>query len=142
MTEARQTARNAGWVIAQRVLHVAGAAVFALVIPRMMGPAVYGRYALLTSVSMWFALLSGLGAVSLMTRTVPQFLANRDAAGLAKLVTNLLVLRMANGFVSALTYLFLIVVVLGEPDLVAATFVAGGVLARTIGNQCFSLSWD
>jgi O-antigen/teichoic acid export membrane protein len=142
VTEARHTARNAGWVIVQRVLHVVGAAVFALAIPRMMGPAVYGRYALLTSVSMWFALLSGLGAVSLMTRTVPQFLANGDAAGLRKLVTNLLALRAGTGVASALTYFAIIVAVLREPDVVAATLVAGGVLARTIGNLCFSRSLD
>ena len=43
-----------------------------------MGPDLFGRYALLTSVSMWFAMLSGLGAVSLMTRTVPQFTAAGD----------------------------------------------------------------
>jgi O-antigen/teichoic acid export membrane protein len=139
VTESRHIARNAGWVIVQRVLHVVGAAVFALAIPRMMGPAVYGRYALLTSVSMWFALLSGLGAVSLVTRTVPQFLANGDAAGLRKLVTNLLALRAGTGVASALTYFAIIVAVLKEPDVVAATLVAGGVLARTIGNLCFSL---
>jgi hypothetical protein len=88
VTEARQTARNGGWVVAQRVLHVAGAAVFALVIPPMMGLAVYGRYALLTSVSKWFAVLSGLGAVSLMTRTAPHLLVIGERAALKKLVTN------------------------------------------------------
>ena len=33
---------------------VVGAAVFPVLVPRLMGPAVYGRDALLTSVSMWF----------------------------------------------------------------------------------------
>src|SRR4029453_11688636 len=88
---------------------------------------------------MWFTLLSGLGAVSLMTRTVPQYLANGDVAGLRKLVTNLLALRAGTGVAPALTYFPIIVAVLREPDVVAATLVAGGVLARTIGNLCFSL---
>ena len=139
MTEARQTARNAGWVVGQRVLHVLAAAVFALVVPRMMGPATYGRYALLTSVSMWVALLSGLGAVSLLTRTVPQLIAVGDTPELKKLTTNLLALRGATGVISAVTYLAIVVIALGEQDVVAAVFVAGGVLARTIGNLCFSL---
>src|SRR4029453_11993692 len=89
---------------------------------------------------MWFTLLSGLGAVSLMTRTVPQYLANGDVAGLRKLVTNLLALRAGTGVAPALTYFPIIVAVLREPDVVAATLVAGGVLGRTIGDLCFSLS--
>jgi len=139
VTEARQTARNAGWVVAQRVLHVVAAAVFALLIPRLMGPAIYGRYALLISVSMWFALLSGLGAVSLMTRTVPQLVAAGNIAELKKLVTNLLLLRAVTGVFSALTYLAIIIVGLKEPDFVGAACIAGGVFARTVGNLCFSL---
>lgn len=70
MSEARQTVRNAGWLVAQRGLHVLTATLVAMLVPRLMGPGVFGRYALLTSVSMWFAMLSGLDAVSLMTRTV------------------------------------------------------------------------
>lgn len=38
-----------------------------------------------------------------------------------------------------MTYLTIVVIALGEQDVVAAVFVAGGVLARTIGNLCFSL---
>ena len=69
--DARPTLRNAAALMAQRLLHIIAAALFALMVPRLMGPAVFGRYALLTSVSMWFAMLSGLGAVSVMTRAVP-----------------------------------------------------------------------
>jgi hypothetical protein len=72
VTEARLVLRNAGWLMAQRGLHVVAAAVFAVLVPRLMGPAVYGRYAPLTSVSMWFTLLSDLGAASFMTLSVPQ----------------------------------------------------------------------
>lgn len=139
MTESHETARNAGWVIAQRIMHVVGATAFALVVPRMMGPTVYGRYALLISVSTWFAVVSGLGAVSLMTRTVPHLLAAGDTGGVKKLVTNLLALRVGTGLLSALTYFAIITVALREPDRVAAWYVAAGVLARTIGNLSFSL---
>jgi O-antigen/teichoic acid export membrane protein len=104
-----------------------------------MGPAVYGRYALLTSVSMWFALLSGLGAVSLITRDIPQFTASGDIAGLRKLVTNLPAFGAGTAVVSATAYFVIIVFALGERDLVAAAFVAGAVFAQTVGNLCFSL---
>src|SRR5688572_2408609 len=94
VSEARHTVRNAGWLVLQRGLHLVTATLFALLVPRLMGPELFGRYALLTSVSMWFAMLSGLGAVSLMTRIVPQFTAAGDLFGLRKLITNLLVLRV------------------------------------------------
>lgn len=139
MSEARRTVRNAGWLVAQRGLHVVTATLFALLVPRLMGPDLFGRYALLTSVSMWFALLGGLGAVSLMARAVPQFMAAGDAIGLRKLVTSLLALRASNGVVTAIAYLLVIALAIGERDLVAAGFVAGAVFTRTIANLCFSL---
>jgi O-antigen/teichoic acid export membrane protein len=139
VSEARRTVRNAGWLMAQRGLHVAAATLFALLVPRLMGPEVFGRYALLISVSMWFALLGGLGAVSLMARAVPQFMASGDLTGLRRLVTSLLALRASNGVLTAIAYLLVIALAIGERDLVAAGLVAGAVLARTIANLCFSL---
>ena len=139
MSEARQTVRNAGWLVVQRGLHLAGATLFALVVPRLMGPEVFGRYSLLTSVSMWFAMLSGLGAVSLMTRVVPQFTAAGDSVGLRKLVTNLLVLRAFTGAFTATGYFLIVALALGEPDYLAAILVAVGVFTRTVGNLCYSL---
>lgn len=139
MNEARRTVRNAGMLLAQRGLHLVAATLFALLVPRLMGPELFGRYSLLTSVSMWFALLSGLGAVSLMARTVPQFAVARDMLGLRKLVTNLLVLRASTGIFTATTYFLVIAFALGERDWRAAAFVAGGVFCSTVGNLCFSL---
>jgi O-antigen/teichoic acid export membrane protein len=139
VTDARRTARNAGWLIVQRGLHVATAAVFGLLVPRLMGPEVFGRYALLTSVSAWFAVLSGLGAVSLMSRVVPQFTATGDTAGLGKLVTNLLPLRAATGIVIGLAYFAIIAALAGDVDRVAAALIGAAVFCRTVGNICFSL---
>lgn len=139
MSEARQTVRNAGWLAVQRGVHLLTATLFALLVPRLMGPDLFGRYSLLTSVSMWFALLSGLGAVSLMTRTVPQFAAAGDTVGLRKLITNLLVLRASTGIVTATSYFLLIALALGEPDWLAALWVGAGVFSRTVANLCFSL---
>jgi hypothetical protein len=55
--DARVTARNAGLRLLQRGVQTAGGLLLAMTVPRLMGPAVYGRYALLTSLSLWFALL-------------------------------------------------------------------------------------
>jgi O-antigen/teichoic acid export membrane protein len=139
VTDSRHTLRNAGLLMAQRALHVAGATLFAVIVPRLMGPAVFGRYALLMSVSMWFAMLSGLGAVSMMTRSIPRFIAANDSAGLRRLVTSLVVLRAATGAVTAAGYFLVATLVLGEPDLVAAAFVAGAVFSRSVGTLGFAL---
>jgi O-antigen/teichoic acid export membrane protein len=139
VTDSRRTLRNAGLLMAQRALHVAGAALFAVIVPRLMGPTLFGRYALLLSVSMWFAMLSGLGAVSMMTRSIPRFIAANDGAGLRRLVTSLVVLRAATGAVTAAGYFLVATLVLGEPDLVAAAFVAGAVFSRSVGTLGFAL---
>ena len=138
-TDARHTIRNAGLLMAQRVLHVAGATLFAAVVPRLFGPAQFGRFTLLTSVSMWFALLSGMGAVSMMTRAVPRLVAARDEDGLRRLATSLVALRAVTGACSAAGFFLVATLVLGEPDLVAAAFIAGSVFSRTVGNLGFAL---
>jgi PST family polysaccharide transporter len=137
--DARHTIRNAGLLMAQRVLHVAGATLFAAIVPRLLGPAEFGRFALLTSVSMWFALLSGMGAVSMMTRAVPPLVAARDEDGLRRLATSLVALRAVTGACSAAGFFLVATLVLGEPDLVAAALVAGSVFSRTVGNLGFAL---
>jgi len=138
-TTARHSVRHAGLLMAQQALHVLAAGLFAVLVPRLMGPTMFGRYALLTSVAMWFALLSGLGAVSLITRTVPQFLAAGDTAALRKLFTNLLALRGATGLFTATAYAAVVTVALGVSDWVSVLLIAGAVCCRTVANVCFAL---
>ena len=131
--------RNAGLLMAQRVLDVAGVTLFAAVVPRLLGPAAFGRFALLTSVSMWFTLLSGLGAVSMLTRSVPRMVAAGDEEGLRRLATSMAVLRAITGACAAAGFFLIATLLLGEPDVLAAAFVAGAVLCRSVGNLGFAL---
>ena len=137
--EANTALRNAGWVAVQRALQIAVGVVFALLVPRLMGPEVFGQYALVTSVSLWFALLSGLGAASMMTRSVPPFVLRGDIAGLQKLVSSLLVLRSWTGLIAGALYLALTMLWLREIDVVALAFMAGAVACRMAANICFAL---
>jgi O-antigen/teichoic acid export membrane protein len=138
-TEASTALRNAGWVIAQRAFQIAIGVLFALLVPRLMGPQVFGQYALVTSVSLWFALLSGLGAASMMTRTVPAFVLRGDWAGLQKLVSSLLLLRAGTGLLAAALYLALTLFWLREIDWVALAFMAGAVACRTVANISYAV---
>lgn len=139
VTDAGHTIRNAGLLMAQRGFHILGAGLFAVMVPRMMGPDLFGRYALLLSVSLWFALLSGLGAVSVLSRSVPRLLASNQIDGLRRLATSLIVLRAGTGSLAAVGYFLVATLVLGEPDLMAAAFVACGVFGRTVGNLSYAL---
>jgi len=137
--DARHTIRNASWIVAQRGAHVVGAAVFAVLVPRLMGPALFGRYTLLNSVSMWFALLSGVGAVSMMTRVVPGMMAAHNRDGLRTLTSSLIALRSLTGIGSAAGFLLVAAVLLGERDAAAVAWIAAGVFCRTTGNVPFAL---
>src|SRR5438034_1427762 len=101
----RNTLRNAALVLVQRGAQLVGGVCFALVIPRLMGPEHYGRYALATSVAAWLALLSGLGLVNATTRYLPQLLARHETAVLQRLIGNLFTLRVISGLLAALLYL-------------------------------------
>jgi len=105
--EAQVTVRNAVLVLLQRGLQTVGGLGFAVLVPRLMGPDDFGRYALATSVAFWFALVSGLGFTNIITRYVPPLVVRGDTAGLSRLVGNLLTLRMASGLAAAGLYLLI-----------------------------------
>jgi O-antigen/teichoic acid export membrane protein len=139
VSDPARTIRHAGLLLLQRGFHLAAAALFAVMVPRVMGPSEFGRYALITSVAMWFALASGLGATSMMTRVVPDFVSRNDRDGLARLLTNLLALRAMTGLGSALLYLLITTGWFPELDAVALVFVAASVWSRTVANPCYSM---
>jgi O-antigen/teichoic acid export membrane protein len=101
---ARETVRNAALMLVQRGAQTVGGLCFAVLVPRLMGPEPYGRYALATSVAAWLALLSGLGLVNATTRYLPQLIARGETAALHRLIGNLFTLRVASGLLAALLY--------------------------------------
>lgn len=131
--------RNARWVMVQRGSQIAGGVLFALIVPRWMGPDEFGRYALVTSISMWFALLTGMGTVSMMTRAVPGFVLRRDLAGLRTLVSGLTGLRAGGGLLAAALYLALTMTWLRDIDVIGLLFIAGAVFSRTVANILLAL---
>ncbi|HXE80320.1 MAG TPA: hypothetical protein VNK41_06195 [Vicinamibacterales bacterium] len=137
--EAQRTIRNAGFVAASRVLHVAGATLFAILVPRLMGPASFGRYALLTSLSEWFAQLSNMGVISVLTRVVPELIASGREAESTRLFTNIFALRIVTATAAAAVYAIVAFVWLGEPDTIAAVLVGLALLCRILASICFAL---
>jgi O-antigen/teichoic acid export membrane protein len=139
MIEWARTVRNAGLLMGQRGLHVVAGLFLVTLLPRMMGPETYGRYALITSISTWFGLIGGLGAVPVMSRFVPDIVARGDHEGLRRLVGHLLVFRLATGVLAAVLYFAFTSLWLTQVDRLGLLFVAASLWIGTGGNVLFAL---
>jgi O-antigen/teichoic acid export membrane protein len=139
MSESRQTVRHVAALAVQRVVLTAAGFLFAAVIPRVMGPEVFGQFSTLLASSLWFSLLSGFGAVSLMTRFVPELMGRGDREGVRKLASNLLTLRAASGVASAVAYQLLVRQWLVDLPVWAIGLAGMAITARTLANLPFTL---
>jgi O-antigen/teichoic acid export membrane protein len=139
ITEAQIAVRNAGLLVAQKGSHIITGLLFAALVPRLMGPDTYGRYALITSILIWFALFSGISAAQTMSRFVPQFIVRRDREGLQKFFSSLLALRMTTGALAALLYFLFTAFWFPELDSLTLVIVAGSVFFRTGAKLFFAL---
>ncbi|MCI0487455.1 MAG: oligosaccharide flippase family protein [Blastocatellia bacterium] len=137
--DAQVAVRNAGWLALQRGIHIIGALLFAVLVPRLMGPETYGRYALITSIAFWFAIFSGLSAAQTMGRFVPQLKLQEGTASVQKLLGNLLAVRMTNGLFAAAAYLLLTALWFQELDLVVLGLIAASVFVRSGHKLVFAL---
>ena len=97
INEAQITIRNAGFLLTQRGFHIIGGLLFAIWVPRMMGPNDYGRYVLVTSLYLWFVVLSDLGFTQIMGRYVPHFMLHGEKEKLQKFFSNLLMVSLVSG---------------------------------------------
>ena len=137
--DARDTVRNASLILLQRGAQTVGGLGFALLVPRLMGPEQYGRYALATSVAFWLALVSGLGLVNATTRYMPPLLARGDTPALHRLIGNLFTLRLVSGLVAALVYLAVGLRWWRDLDPLVPVLIAVAVWAQGLSGYLFSL---
>jgi O-antigen/teichoic acid export membrane protein len=138
ISESQTTVRNVGLLIAQRGPHIAGGFLIALFVPRFMGPESFGRYALMTSLSMWFVIFSSLSSAQVMSRFVPQMVLAKDTSGLRKFLGNLLAARLSNGLLAAAMYLLFTALWFSELDRTALVFIAISVCLQTSGKLIYA----
>jgi len=134
--EAQITIRNAGFLLAQRGFHIIAGLLFAVWVPRMMGPSDYGRYALVTSLYLWFLLGSDLGFTQIMGRYVPNFMFQGEKERLQKLFSNLWMVSLLSGAIGAILYLWLTSLWLTDLDRFLLIIMASTLLIRA-GNRPF-----
>ncbi len=136
--EARGTVRNAGWILVQRGLHAGSGLVFAILVPRLMGPDIYGRYSLLESLSIWFLLLSSLSLTDVIGRYVPELILKQDSRGLGNLWSDLFTVRLTTGILAAFLYLGVTVLWLRDLTVVVLAIMAAMVFVRSISELVFA----
>jgi len=135
----RVAGHHAALVVIQRGLFVAGGVVFAAVVPRMMGPENYGRYALLTALVVFLAAFSGLGLTNAIGRYAPGFLHRGEMAQLHQLLGGLLTIRLVSTAGAAAVYVGVTVSWLHEVDTLVLTTMAITVLLQGLAQHLFSM---
>lgn len=139
INEARITIQNAGFLLTQRGFHLIAALLFAIWVPRMMGPSNYGRYALLNSLYLWFIVGSDMGFTQIMGRYVPNFIFQGEKEKLQKFFSNLLTVSLITGAMAAILYLFITALWLTDLDLVLLIIIASTLLVRGATRTFFTL---
>jgi O-antigen/teichoic acid export membrane protein len=137
--ESQQAVRQAGLLALLRAVQIAAGLLYVALVPRAMGPEMFGQFITLQTMSMWFTTLSGLGAVSLMTRYVPEFVHRGDRDGLRKLTGSLLTMRLTAGLLGAVIYLAIVHLWLKDLDLTVIALVALTIALRTTAGLPFTV---
>lgn len=139
INEAQITIRNVGFLLVQRGFHILGSLLFAVLVPRLMGPNDYGRYALITSLSFGFMMLSDLGYAQVMGRYVPYFTLQGEKEKLQKFFSNLLAVSLMIGAFSAAFYLLLTAFWLTDLDFSLLMMMAATIVVRAATHPFFTL---
>jgi len=104
-----------------------------------MGPHGYGRYALITSLSFWFMMLSDLAFSQIMGRYVPLFRLQGEKEKLQKFFNNLLTVSLISGVLSGCLFLSLTAFWLSDFDLFLLMTMTATIIVRSATHPFFTL---
>ena len=138
-TEKNKTIRNAAWLVIQRIGLIISGLVFGMIVPRLMGPAQYGQYALVMSLGIWSFALTDLGYNQILSRYVPVRALEPDGKNVRKLFGNLLVIRAFLGVAVASAYLVGTNLFLHDIDRLALLAISIVVFVFSISDVIFHL---
>lgn len=137
--EGQITIRNAGFLLTQRGFHILGSLLFAVLVPRLMGPNDYGRYVLITSLYFWFVILSDLGFTQIMGRYTPLLILQGEREELQKFFSNILAVSLLSGAVAGCLYLLSTSLCLPDLDLFLFITMAATIFVRAATHPFFTL---
>jgi len=139
ISEVQASVNNLAHLLVQRGLYFVSCLLFAALLPRLMGAEIFGQYALITSLSIWFVLFSNLGFTQIIGRHVPQMAVQETLEHVGKFFGNLLMLRLASGALGAGLYLLLSFLWLRDLDRMVLVIMGGTIFIRAVSHLIFSL---
>lgn len=93
INEASVTARNISKVVFIRILHYPLLLIFVLIVPRMMGPELYGKYAFMFSLLVILLQFTRFGIEEIFVRFIPEFKTKNEIIKINDLLLNTLIFR-------------------------------------------------
>lgn len=126
-------------VIIWKLIGYVGLGLFIVIVPRAMGPDLYGRVAGLLSLISLLTLLTGLGAIPMFGRFIPQYEAQGEKSKTQALFVQLFCVRALVAGLLAMVFLFLFPLLV--PEASPLTVVAGGaaLLFGALALTCYQL---
>jgi O-antigen/teichoic acid export membrane protein len=134
----RKAIRDTAVVALQRGGLVLSGVIFALVVPRLMGPAFYGQYDLLSSLCLWCIVASEFSLTVAVSRQGPAALRATDPSRMAALFGNVLLFRMAASLAAALLFWLLAARLAADIPATVRLFFAALVPAGAAAETLFS----
>lgn len=92
-SEASVTSKNVSKVFFLRLIQYPILALYVTLVPRMMGPDIYGKYALLISFVAMTSALLGFGLTEILARFVPEFEVEKESSKIVRFSTNILAFK-------------------------------------------------
>ena len=131
---------NARVVMLWKVVEYTGLALFIIIVPRLMGPKLYGSFAVLFSLIGLLSMASGLGMQNTFGRFVPEYEALGDRSKTRALFTQIFCIRaLFAGFLGLLAFLFFLPRLLPEATSLTLAVGTGGFLFGVLALTCYQL---
>lgn len=113
-TEASVTTKNVSTVFSLKIAQYPFLALSVMLIPRMMGPEVYGQYAFLTSIIVITTSLTDLGIDGIFARFIPEFEIRGELTTVKRFFSNLLAFKIGIDIAASLALLPVLVLLFGN----------------------------
>lgn len=138
-SERDRMVRNSALIALQRAGLLAVGLLYALVVPRALGPEDYGRFSLLASMSTLFFVLGDLGLPQALSRHLQVFLSGADRSQRRAFLGVLVRVRVLVGLLAALAFLWWVAHFFPDLPAGARWMMAGGVVCGSLADPL--LSW-
>ena len=126
-------------IMVWKMIEYVGLVLFTVIVPRAMGPDLYGRFAVLLSCVALFTMASGLGGLAIFGRFIPEYRAQGEKLKTQILFTQLFIARVLVAGLLGMAFILIFPMILPEvsPTVLAAG--AGVLFLSAIATTCYHL---